>query len=426
MKLYPYQEDAAKKLAESLKKYTGALDASDTGVGKTFTALETSRILGWIPLVICPKSVTTAWERVAEGLHIPLLDVINVEKLKTGKTPHLKRTGKNKWVWTVPAGTILIWDECQNAGGFRSQNGKILALAKAYRIPTICLSATCADSPLKLKAVGYHLGLHQYRDYYAWCLQNGCWKNDWNGLEFRKSADRLPYLNRIHRQIFPEKGVRVRIADLPQFPENAIFAEAYDLDIATPKVNEIYHNLREELKKPENAGSALTCMLRARQAVELLKVPLLEELTNEAIEEGKSVVAFLSFRETLVSLERIYPNSVAIFGDQNQSEREESIRKFQTNAAQICLCMVQAGGVGVSLQDLDGAHPRVSFITPTFSAVEIKQALGRIHRINGKSKCVQKILFAANTVEESACEAVKRKLANIDQLNDGDFAEGVI
>ena len=36
LNLYPYQKDAARTLAISLGRYGSALDASDTGVGKTY------------------------------------------------------------------------------------------------------------------------------------------------------------------------------------------------------------------------------------------------------------------------------------------------------------------------------------------------------------------------------------------------------
>ena len=55
--------------------------------------------------------------------------------------------------------------------------------------------------------------------------------------------------------------------------------------------------------------------------------------------------------------------------------------------------------------------------------MQIKQALGRVHRANAKTKSIQRIVFAAGTVEEQACEAVRAKLANMALLNDGDLNE---
>ena len=97
------------------------------------------------------------------------------------------------------------------------------------------------------------------------------------------------------------------------------------------------------------------------------------------------------------------------------------IDMFQSDQARVCISMIQAGGTGLSLHDVTGEHPRVSLISPTFSAIELRQTLGRVHRAGGKSKSVQKIVFAANTVEDQVCRAVRRKLNNLDMINDGEL-----
>ena len=83
--------------------------------------------------------------------------------------------------------------------------------------------------------------------------------------------------------------------------------------------------------------------------------------------------------------------------------------------------MVQAGGTGLSLHDLNGKHPRVSLISPNFSAVDLKQVLGRVHRAGAKSTAVQKIVFANDTVEMRVCRAVRKKLNNLDLINDDEM-----
>ncbi len=51
----------------------------------------------------------------------------------------------------------------------------------------------------------------------------------------------------------------------------------------------------------------------------------------------------------------------------------------------------------------------------------MRQSTGGVWRDSAKSKSIQKIVFVANTVEEKVCESVKRKLDNMDLLNDGDL-----
>jgi hypothetical protein len=60
-------------------------------------------------------------------------------------------------------------------------------------------------------------------------------------------------------------------------------------------------------------------------------------------------------------------------------------------------------------------------ISPSYSAVNMRQATGRVWRDSAKSKSIQKIVFVSGTVEEKVCNSVNQKLANLDLLNDGDM-----
>ena len=83
--------------------------------------------------------------------------------------------------------------------------------------------------------------------------------------------------------------------------------------------------------------------------------------------------------------------------------------------------MQQAGGVGISLHDIHGGHPRMSIISPSWAGYEMRQTLGRIHRAGSKTPAIQKIVYVAKTYEEQLCNIIKVKLRNIDALNDGDL-----
>ena len=93
---------------------------------------------------------------------------------------------------------------------------------------------------------------------------------------------------------------------------------------------------------------------------------------------------------------------------------------FQRNEIHVVIANIQAGGVGVSLHDPEGQRSRLSIISPTFSAADLRQALGRVHRSGGAAS-IQKICFAAGTCEEHTAKICAAKLAQIDLLNDGDM-----
>ena len=140
------------------------------------------------------------------------------------------------------------------------------------------------------------------------------------------------------------------------------------------------------------------------------------------IEDGNSVVIMVNFRDTITSLAKKLKTNCIIWGDNKGNERQNNIDAFQADEARVIIVNIVAGGVGVSLHDTHGNHPRVSLISPNDSAPVLRQAFGRIHRTGAKSKSLQKVIFAANTVEETVCCNVKIKLRNLDLMNDGDLS----
>jgi hypothetical protein len=224
------------------------------------------------------------------------------------------------------------------------------------------------------------------------------------------------------------KGTRVRIADLGDaFPESLITAEAYDFGDLTGAYWEFEQKVAKNAKPSEGEDSPLVAMLRARQAAELLKAPGLAEMAMDGVAEGQSVVIFVNFRATLAALRELMPDLPVIEGETPMEERADILRRFGADEVRIVAANLATAGEGLDgLQDLRGEFPRLTLISPGFSAVQIKQALGRVQRANARSKSVLRIVFAAGTVEERACEAVRAKLANMAVLNDGDLAEGLV
>lgn len=429
MPLLPHQVKPELDLLAVHKKHQASLDASDTGTGKTYVAAQMALDMGVRPLIVCPKSVISNWKRVCKEIGVDPLDVLNPEKIKTGKTKWLTKHSAKKFQWHVGPGdrVILFVDEAHGFGATDSQNAYALAYAKSAGLKVHMMSATLAESPLRLRAPGYLLDLHNFHDFKQWAFRHGCYRNPWNGIEFGKGPKAQQALKDIHEQVFPEYGVRITVANLLDFPATLIQPDAYDMD-AIDEVNAAY----EEAATPADDGTppnALVALLRARQKTELLKCHLVFELAQEQLEEGHSVVVFVNFRETQSTLKQLFLGAgVAcseILGGQTQLERDDAIEAFQTNKRPVCLTMIQAGGVGISLHDLYG-RPRTSIILPPLTARELKQALGRTHRAGSLSPALQKIVFAAGTVEEDVCDMVRRKLNNLDLLNDGDLSGGIL
>lgn len=416
MKPRDYQSPIIERLGQILTQYGVALDASDTGVGKTYAAAFTAKNLGWKVAVICPKAVIPSWKSALDAIGVSYLFVTNIEAIKHKGTYFVKdRKGTAGYTWKLPERVLLIFDEVHRFAGENTSNAKILASAPK---PVLMLSATCADSPLRFHAMGHQLGIVHWNDWYRWCFKNGCVKNiPFGGLKFVGSEK---IIENLHRLIFTSKGVRLRIADLGDaFPANSIEAVAVPVD-DTEAINAEYIEALRQLEA--EAPNAAVQMLRARQVSEHLKVPSLAEMTDDLLEAGKSVAIFVCFRDTLDLLTKRFPNCSLIFGEQDPVERQEAIERFQSNESRVIISTIQAGGVGVSLHDLQGSHPRASLICPSFSAVDMKQAFGRIYRNGAKTPCIQRVIFASETVEERVKSKVEKKIDRIELLNDGDLS----
>tara|TARA_R110002126_G_scaffold107508_6_gene242975 strand:+ start:5135 stop:6418 length:1284 start_codon:yes stop_codon:yes gene_type:complete len=426
MEPYIWQRPSVDKTVIALQTGPVVINASDTGTGKTVVACASIKRLSVNFIVVAPIVVHSAWARTIElmGISDRCLGIVNPQRLLY----------KNKWynskkkVWGVPKNAHIIWDEVHHgASGPTSQTTTALALTKAYNIPVMAMSATIADSPLKLRALGYLLGLHDFKlpSFKEWIYNNGCYYDKrFMQDRFMSGPSGQSYMRAIHATI-ESRLVRISIAELDDFPDSKLVANLYDLtDKYTKEINKIYEEMDEAIKSVPK--SELAARTRARQQVELMKVPLLRDLALEELEAGKSPVLFVTYRDTASRLKREIESkgheTGLIIGAQTKAEkaaREEYKRRFQTNKIH-CMVCTMAGGVGIDLHDELKQRPRSSFITPSDNAVHMVQCIGRIRR-SGGTDVIQTFVMIAGTIEERIHANLTNKLKNISSLNDGDL-----
>lgn len=106
-------------------------------------------------------------------------------------------------------------------------------------------------------------------------------------------------------------------------------------------------------------------------------------------------------------------------GNQSRTARQLEIDRFQSGRSQYCIYTFAAGGTGLSLLHTDRSpfgkpvtlKPRRVFVTPTYSAQDFIQGLGRAHRtVFSLSDTYQTILFFKGTIEEHVMARVSLKL----------------
>jgi superfamily II DNA or RNA helicase len=421
--LLEYQLTSVQMGVASMNKYNRALLGHSTGVGKTFCALGIARELGKRVAVICPKPITTDWHRAAKMMGVEVFEICGWEWTKTGKSQMGRWTDEKKkeFRFMLPADVMLIFDEVHRGKGEATQNAYLVRDSVVQNIPAIALSATIADDPTKLWALGQFLGLHQGgKDYFRFLSQNGCRKTRF-GMQFTGGHS---VLKKLHSRIYPEKGNRLRHSDLGDaFPETLIKAKAFDMDNAKKIAGEYDDlcNRIEELRMQENfSANVLAEQTRARQRIEMLKAPAVAAMARDLIEEGNSCFIAVNYTETREWLMEELKTDCAIFGGQNDIDRRGKIDSFQNDKSRVIIGIIQATREGLNLHDVNGNYPRVSLIMPTPSIFDTRQVLGRVHRAGGKSRSCQFLVYAAGVpIEENICSKLDEKLKRLDLLNDG-------
>lgn len=411
----PYQLPALARHAEVLGRHNATLEASIAGFGKTFVAGFLADYLKMNIAVLCPKSVIPAWRDAMRDCGVAPVFITNYEQAKLTKFKFGRWAIKGReYDWALPSNTLLIFDEAHRCADRTTQNAKMMVAAARQGIKTVAMSATIAQSPLDMYALGLLLGLHRGADFLGWCFGHGVYKGRF-AFEFNGSPEAL---KRLHASIFPSHGYRATFGDIPGFPEEEI--QTLGVDVENPdQLDAIWEKIQELEALKADATEPITLRLRARQQAELLKLPAFKELIKDSLKEGLSVVVFLNFTETLNQLAEAFPDACVIQGGQGAESRQNEIDAFQSDRAHAMLCQAQAGGVGVSLHDVHGIRPRRSLISPPESARTLIQILGRIRRSGGKSLALQTLVFAANTIEEKVRKTVERNKGRIDQINDG-------
>lgn len=424
-KLYPPQAAHVERMVTALKAHPAALDSSIMGAGKTLCAIRVVKKLGYSPIVVCPKVVVPSWIEALNEEGVSFLHVANYEQFTRGNTGVCDRDRDGSFDWICEEGMCVVFDEVHRCKGSKSLNGRLLLSAVDQGVPVLMLSATPAEDPSEMKAVGYALGLHSLNNYALWARQHGCSFDPWGRLQFNRSKGE-PFLKKIKDEIYPDRGSFMTRKELePFFTENSIITDPLDFDCQV-KMTELFEDMETEIeelraKAEEDGDNPLTELLRQRQTIELLKVPVIVDLMRELEGSGYSVPVFVNFNATIDAILDRMGKELCGEIRGGDTQREEDIERFQEDKSHFIVANIQAGGVGVSLHDINGVRPRYSLISPTWNAKDLVQTLGRIDRAGSKTSSLQRLLFAAGTVEETVAHRVRQKVNNLDTLHDSDL-----
>ena len=143
------------------------------------------------------------------------------------------------------------------------------------------------------------------------------------------------------------------------------------------------------------------------------KAKRLLELCEEAKEDGRKVIVFSFFRETIRAAQQVLGERALepITGSVSAQKRQEIVDEFTlAGDGAVLICQVQAGGTGLNIQ----AASVIIFCEPQIKPSIENQAISRAYRMGQIRTVMVHRLLCDNTVDERILELLREKQEQFD------------
>ncbi|HBZ78227.1 MAG TPA: hypothetical protein DEO39_05950, partial [Clostridiales bacterium] len=147
------------------------------------------------------------------------------------------------------------------------------------------------------------------------------------------------------------------------------------------------------------------------------KVQRLREIVEDASEDGRKILAFSFFLDTLEKIRTIFGEKCigVINGAVPVEERQNIVDTFEAApAGSILAAQIQSGGTGLNIQSASV----VILCEPQYKPSTENQAIGRAHRMGQTRDVLVYRLLCPNTVDERMIEIIENKQAEFDTFAD--------
>ena len=414
----PHQKEAIEKLVGS-KRY---ILADDMGLGKTtstiIAALETGvkKIL-----IICPASLKINWQReienytdrstfIAEGKKFSTehdFVIVNYDILKNfhDKDP------RNREDSELIKGNfdLVILDEAHMVSNAQAQRTKIIN----NFVKDIKRVWLLTGTPMTSRPMNYYNLLHIIespvaQNWKAYAIRycqgyqfNAGGRKVWNVT----GASNLEELReRTSGQIL--RRLKEEVLDLP----DKIISPVY-LRIVSQEYKNLMGEYREWYKNNSEESSSLTVqfskLMQIRKLIANEKVSQTIEFAENIIDQGKKVIIFTNFTDTLQSIYQHFGKSaVYLDGSCSNSVRQQAVDRFQTDdKIKVFVGNLKAAGVGLTLT----AAEVVIMNDLSFVPAEHSQAEDRAYRFGQKSNVLVYYPIFENTIEKTIYDVLNKK-----------------
>lgn len=345
--------------------------------------------------------------------------ITNVETLRDEKiAEELKKLCDNKTIGLVAIDEV---HKCKNPA---SQQGKgILKLQSECRIAMT--GTPLMNQPFDLFIILKWLGYEKHA-FYAFKQHHAVY-GGYGGYEIVGYKN----LNELQERLDDIMLRRLK-NDVFDLPDKLYIDEYVEMTPKQAKIyNEVTMDIKSNIDQIKMANNPLAELIRMRQATgytgilsstiqESAKLDRMEELVEEAIENGKKVVIFSNWTQMTDAIYdklagKDYGVSV-ITGQTKDSDRQNIVELFQTkDYCKVLIGTIGAMGTGLTLT----AGTVEIFMDEPWNKALKDQAEDRCHRIGTTQNITIYTLMCKGTIDERIHDLIEKKGAMSDALVDG-------
>ena len=234
--------------------------------------------------------------------------------------------------------------------------------------------------------------------------------------------------DRTSRQVL--RRLKTEVLDLPE----KIITPVY-LKLKSKLYEELMGEYYEWFDKNPNESNSLTVqfskLMKVRQVIAEEKIKDTIELTENILEQGKKVIIFTNFTETLNKIaDHFGKQSVRLDGSTSKPQRQYAVDQFQDNEKiKVFVGNLKAAGVGLTLTSAEV----VIMNDLSFVPAEHAQAEDRAYRYGQKNNVLVYYPLFDNTIEGAIYDILNRKKQIINTVmgddlleNGGDIVEEIL
>jgi len=444
--LLPYQVIGSAWMSQRLAEGKGSILADDPGTGKTAQTIAALTATRSFPaIIVCPASVKVNWARefrystakprvkVLAG-RAGLADnadvyILNYSLLKT----------REQQLQEVRAKAIVFDEahELKEPKPTHSHRAAIATRLSAWiKKPILLTGSPLMNNPAELWRLLHMVDPQEwpfFDDFEMRYLQapKGDEVDTGTNKRIVTSRGRAEHLDELQARIQPlmiRRRKRDVQSDLPDKSRRSVLVDldANDRKMYQAAERDVIEWLRK-LGQHEKAraaartlGLAKLTMLRRIAAIGKMRHAVPEYLqTWFDRAETQPLVIFAYHR---VVLDSLFPmcahlglRTVGIGGDEDVATRQKAVDAFQEGRADVFICPIKAGGVGINLHRASDSL----ILERDWSPARMIQVEDRTHRLGQSRPVVITYLDAADTVDEHIAEVLAAKQTLIDHVIDG-------